>query len=106
MYHGEEKPCDEAFGYPHERWHIRACSEEEYNRLFSEQEGLWRSKGKNHGITEKGRIIRQEEDIVDWTVEINSLDELNAFAEKYGELVISIEPHGSPWIEIYDDYRE
>jgi hypothetical protein len=37
------------------------------------------------------------------SIEINSLEELMAFSEKWGELVIS---HNPPGIEIYDDYRE
>ncbi|HCE07393.1 MAG TPA: hypothetical protein DEQ40_02100 [Oxalobacteraceae bacterium] len=37
------------------------------------------------------------------TVEINSFAELMAFAEKWGEIIIT---HDPPAIEIYNDYRE
>ena len=104
----EEKPCDEAFKHPHEKWHTRTCTEEEFNKRFSSMEGLWRDKGTNHSITEKGWITRQEPDTMEWTIEINSLEELNAFADKYGQLVVSPEAYSSksPEIEIYDYYRE
>ena len=104
----EEKPCDEAFKHPHENWHTRTCNEDEFDQCFSSREGLWRSKGRNQTITEEGNITRQEDDTMEWTVEINSLDELNKFSDKYGKLVLSHRAYGSnsPQIEIYDDYRE
>ena len=48
------------------------------------------------------------EDGPDWTIEINSLEELIAFRKKYGELVLtaSVLPEIDNEIEIYDDYRE
>lgn len=36
-------------------------------------------------------------------IEIGSLEELMAFAEKWGQLIVS---HNPPEIEIYDDVRE
>ena len=43
-----------------------------------------------------------------WTIEINSLEQLNAFAEKYEPLIVYPESYfgKSPEIEIYDDYKE
>lgn len=43
-----------------------------------------------------------------WYVDINSLQELLDFAEKYGDIIIgtSYEYGKTPMIEIYDDYRE
>lgn len=48
------------------------------------------------------------EDGPDWTIEINSLEELIAFRKKYGELVLtaSVIPEIDNEIEIYDSYRE
>ena len=43
---------------------------------------------------------------IDWIIEINSLDELIQFSEKYGELIITGNYKGLKEIEIYDDYRE
>ena len=102
------KPCEEAFKHPHEQWHTRTCTEDEFNERFSLKEGLWRDKGTNHSITEEGWITRQEPDTMEWTVEINSLEELNDFANKHGQLIISSKSYfsKSPEIEIYDDYRE
>ena len=39
-----------------------------------------------------------------WYIDINSLDELIKFVDKYGEIVVSTE--NDPYIEIYDTYRE
>lgn len=39
-------------------------------------------------------------------VNIESLEELMGFIEKYGEVVMGDGPFGEPCIEIYDDYRE
>ena len=48
------------------------------------------------------------EDGPDWTIEINTLEELIAFRKKYGELVLTFSriPEIDYEIEIYDDYRE
>jgi predicted RNA-binding protein associated with RNAse of E/G family len=39
-----------------------------------------------------------------WYIDINSLDELIKFVDKYGDIVVSTE--NDPYIEIYDTYRE
>lgn len=96
-----EKPCEEAIERPFENWDIRKWSEERYDCEFGERQGVWKSEGKNHKITEEGYIARQFDDEISWSVEINSLEELRAFTEKYGRVIIE----GSG-IEIYDDYRE
>lgn len=43
-----------------------------------------------------------------WYIDINSLEELLKFEEKYGEIIIttSIFDNKTPTIEIYDYYRE
>ena len=44
-----------------------------------------------------------------WSIEINSLEELIALAEKEGEVIVSApcpEKNDLPCIEIYDTYRE
>lgn len=40
-------------------------------------------------------------DSTEWQIEINTLEELTAFIEKNGKVVL-----GNGWMEIYDDYRE
>lgn len=65
---------------------------------------VWKSD-----ITPCEEAKREEfEDGPDWTIEINSLEELIAFRKKYGELVLtaSVIPEIDNEIEIYDDYRE
>ena len=44
----------------------------------------------------------------EWTMEINTLEELHKFMEKEGEIIVSLEYCGSklPHITIYDDYVE
>lgn len=105
--YNDKAPCEEAVKRSFERWYTPSCSEEEFNKRFSAKQGLWRSKGKNHTLTEEGvtRIEREEEL---WSIEINSLDELQKLSEKYGELIIKAPDYGlkAPSIEIYDDYRE
>lgn len=105
----DDKPCEEAVRMKVPCWQTRTCSEEEFDRKFSAREGLWRSNGKNHQITEKGYITRQEEDREVWGVNIKTLKELVDFIDKHGSIVIEYEnsgDRGSKKIEIYDDYRE
>jgi hypothetical protein len=104
----DEKPCKEAKRTMVETWHTRTCSEKEFNLRFSDREGLWKSKGKNHSITKEGYITRQQDDREAWCVELNSLEELIKFCNKYGQLIVSNEGYDykNASIEIYDDYRE
>ena len=100
-----KKPCQEAHIMSVPEWHTRTCTEGEFNERFSEKEGLWRSKGRNHKTVNDGKwISRREKNQKVWGIEIDSLDELIIFSEEYGELVLSC--GDMPKIEIYDDYRE
>jgi len=102
-----EKSCDEAFMSSCENWQIRTCTEKDFNKLFSDREGLWRDRGTEHRIDDDGNIVRRLENTDEWTVEINTLKELNDFSEKYGNLIISLDLNTKDFlIEIYDDYRE
>jgi hypothetical protein len=91
-----------------EHWMIRTCTEETFNLKFGTREGLWRSKGTNHKKTHNGEwIMRRENDVEVWGIEINTIEELIDFAKKNGELVFKFEEnHNIPSIEIYDGYRE
>ena len=101
-FDSEKKPCENSFKHDFENWHIRTCSEEEYNKNFAKCEGgLWREKGTNHQITKDGFITRQEGMKSCWAIKIDSLDELVKFSDEEGKLVVSGDS-----IEIYDDYRE
>ena len=108
----EEKPCEEAFRdkVTYLKVHERACKTfEEYDHRFSKHEGAWLSKGTNHRLTQTG-IYREEGNIEEesWFIEINSLEELINFQDKYGSLVLEKWKDGNRilQLEIYDTYRE
>lgn len=66
------------------------------------QEGFF-----NHRV-ENGHIKRDWKE-QKWVIEINSLEELNAFVEKYGDIIIENYYFGNSEhtaITIYDDYVE
>jgi hypothetical protein len=89
--------------------HVRTFTEEEFNKKCSYREGLWRSKGFDHGVTKEGDIFRKEnrkENV--YTIEINSLNELILLSRKYGEIILRSPPISNypPTLEIYDTYRE
>lgn len=106
-YLSNEPPCKGAIKKLFPVFHVRTVTEEEYNKKFSHVEGLWRSKGFNHTVTEEGYIKRQEPDQEQWCVELNTLEELIDFYNTHGDLIIKSNfASGTPEIEIYDDYRE
>ena len=104
----KESPCEEAIKKTFENWHERSCTEEYFDEHYSPKLGLWRSKGINHTTTLDGNIIRQIEDVILWSIEINTLEDLHKLIDKYGTLIIdngdSI--NKTPTITIYDDYME
>lgn len=83
-------------------------SPEEFDAKFSNREGKWLSVGVNHRVDEDGWITRDNGMIDVWSVEINSLDELIKFCEKYGDVVIKNCMWNKTYKEIliYDDYIE
>lgn len=104
----DEKPCEEAYLAIKASYQTRTCSEEEYNTRFAEREGgKWREAGSEHSVTEDGCIRRRNDDVQVWCVKIESIDEMNSFAGKYGPIVLDTDCHTLLHsIEIYDDYRE
>lgn len=105
----DDKPCDESFLAKHEKWHTRTCTEDEFNERYSNREGVWRSKGKNHTTLNDGRwVTRQEEDVELWSINIDTLEQLIELVNKYGDVILKQEGYSTktPEIEIYDDYRE
>jgi len=104
---GDDSPHNNAKKEFVEHWRTRTCSEDEFNKIFSSREGLWRNKGKDHTVTEKGYIKRRESDVEVWIIEINTLEELIKLSSENQIIVGPIsEMHNLPTIEIYDDYRE
>lgn len=107
----DEKPCEESYRSMHAHWEVRTCTEEAFDRKFSDREGTWRSRGISHSECHEGKhICRRMLGREEWTVSLNSLEELLMFSRKYGQLVIRSSDHDlpeeSPIIEIYDSYRE
>lgn len=101
----EKKPCKKAVKGKYLYTHTRSCTEEEFNRKFSDREGPWRSKGINHRVDSRGYIQREDER-EGFIIEINSLEELlELIAEVDWHVVIS-KDHPTPEIEIYDGYGE
>jgi len=108
QYDKEAPPCANAFRSSFPKWHVRTCSEGEFNYRFSASEGEWRANGKNHKVLANGYIARQEDDVERWSIELNTLEEIMAFIAENGQIIISEEDYNcpNPTIEIYDDYRE
>jgi hypothetical protein len=103
----EEKPCEEAYTAKGEYWDVRTLSEDQYNIKFGYR-GTWRSKGSNNRILDNGHIARFMNHYDFWCIEMKTIDDLMAFIDKHGEVIIS--PPRYEWeypnIEIYDNYRE
>ena len=105
---GDAKPCDEvnneAIIYVDTRC---LFSPEEYNeRHIGERK--WLEAGSNHRYNSKGYIQRDRGTVDVWIIEINTLDELINFINKYGPIVIRDYNGNENYKEIliYDDYIE
>ena len=98
----ENPSIDGAVKRQFENWQIRSLSEDAFNEKFGEREGLWRSKGKNHKHDERGYCMRQMKDVMFWSIEINTLEELMKIAKECLHPIILSDDS----LEIYDDYRE
>lgn len=101
-----KKPCEEAKKEQvvvHEHYSYKTF--EEYNKARP-KEPKFTETGFNHRITSIG-IARDAKDDY-WVVEFESLDELNAFIESYGDIVIKNKTFDCEYnqIIIYDDYIE
>lgn len=68
----------------------------------------WYSMGSNHRKNADGTFSRDIGECTGFFVEINTIEELWNFQEKYGELIIGKSPMNEriPLITIYDDYIE
>lgn len=99
---GSTKPCEEAVPGLTPKWHTINYTEEYYNKHHAnEKTGLWRERGTNHQVTKEGHITRLEGVEKCWNIQIDSLEQLIEFTEKYGKIVLTKDS-----IEIYDYYRE
>lgn len=98
-----EAPCEEAFRASYVYTDFRTTDDPSKIPMNKGDTSWWYLKGRNHRVV-NGQIAR-DFDREDWFVEV---DDILAFAKKYGDLVIKPEEYGStiPSIEIYDGYRE
>lgn len=106
----EIKPCEESFKSSYIRIDERNTDDPVKIGRYKGNKELankdWYGEGKNHRV-ENGHIKRDYNDET-WFVEINDLQQLNEFIDKYGDIVIQ-KSYNNPEIfeiEIYDDYRE
>ena len=100
--HPTNKPCSEARLEPYLSSESRDVdSPEKLKNPFE-----WYETGSNHRLV-NGQITRDHIRSV-WTMDMNNLDDLLAFQEKVGEIIIytNKKDFSLPIIEIYDDLRE
>lgn len=103
-----EKPCKEAKRQSFTYLDHRTCKTLKEARESGRIPEFFES-GTNHR-EEDGMIVRDIGKIKYYTIELNSMDELTQFIDKYGEVVISafngIKENVKYKIEIYDSWRE
>lgn len=105
---GDAKPCDEVCHEIITRVDTRYCfSPEEYDAGHV-GERKWLEAGSNHRYNSEGHIQRDYGTVDVWTIEINTLEELMKFINKYGSVVIGDNYQNENYKEIliYDDYIE
>ena len=98
------QPCDEAEEVPFVRVDRRTTDDPMKNPHIGK---AWYDTGRNHRV-ENGIIARDFDD-KRWVVRIADGTALQAFCEKYGEIILSLNNDGEEpcyEVEIYDDYRE
>ena len=101
------QPCEEAVLEEYIRIDEYDADNPEKVGINPRNTSWWYDRGENHRV-ENGHIKRDFR-TTGWFIEINSLDDLIAFKNKYGSLVIEDDPYNRNQfarIEIYDDYRE
>ena len=98
------KPCDEAQEVPFVRVDRRTTDDPMKNQDIGK---AWYDTGRNHRV-ENGMIARDFDD-KRWVVRIADEAALQAFCEKYGRVILTLNTNGAEpcyEVEIYDDYRE
>lgn len=99
----KKKPCDRAVMAKRFTTEKRSCTEEYFDKEFSEWQGKWRSKGKNHTVDEKGWIQREIEEEC-FVIELGTLEELVNFVKEIDdEVIISTDYSDICTLEINDD---
>lgn len=105
----DDAPCEEAKRDSIIRVETRTLrTPEEFDAKFARREGKWFSVGTNHRVDERGWITRDNGMMDVWVIEINTLDELIEFCDKYDDIIIDSYFRNKAYkrILIYDDYIE
>ena len=85
----EVKPCEEAVRRQIPNVDRRIFqSPEAFDAQCAKREGPWLSVGKNHGVDKRGRITREVGVADVWMISLRSLNDLLAFIQKYGSVMI------------------
>lgn len=81
---------------------------EEYDYKIRDPRGKWFSVGTNHRVNKHGYIQRDMEMMEVWTIELNTLEKVMEFCDKYGDIIIGDYMLNDEYkhILIYDDYIE
>jgi hypothetical protein len=96
LHYEESSPCEGAVR-GEDVYRIQGCpfkTEEDYNDFaarVSKHGGSgkkWREQGFDHDVLGNGILVRKMPKVV-WTIEIDTLDDLVAFAKKSGPFCIS-----------------
>lgn len=111
VYGDDEPPCAEAVKGTLPYWDCRTCkSFEEFERS---QGHNFLERGSEHQVVYGPRggaqgIKRRTDDRTAWFIDIDSLEALMAFRDKYGDLILTgaFGNEEQPCVEIYDEYRE
>lgn len=100
-----EKPCEEAFAVFVIATDVRDCDDPKKIPINQGTNGDWYEKGTNHRV--EGGVIKRDIGVrAAYAVELQDLQALQAFVDKYGSCVIDRDAAGYLEIEIYDDLRE
>jgi hypothetical protein len=106
----ELKPCDEAVKGVFTRVDMRTADDPKKIAAFHGTDDWWYREGQNHRVIKKRGKSLIARDFADerWYVEIETLDQLMQFIDKYGECVVGPNFLNADVmsIEIYDGYRE
>ena len=96
-----EKPYPTAVLRGFQTWQERTCSMKEFDKKFGKQEGLWKSKGKNHKeitcynegcyCTERIHCRRQMENKKFWSIIFKDISEFERFIKENGYMKIFLE---------------
>ena len=100
----DDKPCDEAYEGTYTRMDIRYVKSLDKVKHLAD---TWYTEGVNHRKG-KGCFIREFPDTPAWFVDIDTIEQLTAFMDAYGELVLTWHFNNQDIrvLEIYDTYRE